>query len=109
MKIDMASLTLTEQASEPDLTQLLQQNGEIIAPIGVLEAARAIDAAAIDPTIKYIFMKPDMVSGGFGHIEEFRKALEEFRKSGKAIVSYIENQTNRGYYLASVSDKIYMT
>ena len=109
LKIDMASLTLTEQASEPDLTQLLQQNGEIIAPIGVLEAARAIDAAAIDPTIKYIFMKPDMVSGGFGHIEEFRKALEEFRKSGKAIVSYIENPTNGGYYLASVSDKIYMT
>lgn len=109
LKIDMASITLTEQSSEPDLTQLLQQDGEIITPIGVLDAARAIDAATIDPAIKYIFMKPDMVSGGFGQVEEFRKSLEEFRKSGKAIVSYIENPTNGGYYLASVSDKIYMT
>ena len=54
-------------------------------------------------------MTPDPASGGLAQIEEFRKALNNFRTSGKAIVSYIENPTNAGYYLASVSDKIYMT
>jgi protease-4 len=54
-------------------------------------------------------MKPDGVTGGFAQIEEFRKALADFRNSGKAIVSYIENPSNGSYYLASVSDKVYMT
>ena len=54
-------------------------------------------------------MKPDGVSGGTAQIEEFRKALVNFRESGKAIVSYIESPGNASYYLASVSDKIYMT
>ena len=42
-------------------------------------------------------------------MEELRSALKKFRSSGKAIVSYTENPGNGGYYLASVSDKIYMT
>ena len=46
---------------------------------------------------------------GVAHLEELRKALENFRMSGKAVVSYTENPTNGSYYLASVSDKIYMT
>ena len=50
-----------------------------------------------------------MATGGLAQIEEFRKALGNFRTSGKAIVSYIENPTNAGYYLASVADKVYMT
>ena len=54
-------------------------------------------------------MKPDAVAGGMAQIEELRTALKNFRASGKAIVSYIENPTNAGYYLASVSDRIYMT
>jgi protease-4 len=54
-------------------------------------------------------MKPDNVSGGLAQIEELRTALKNFRNSGKAIVSYIESPSNAGYYLASVSDKIYMT
>jgi protease-4 len=53
-------------------------------------------------------MKPDMAMGGTAHIEELRAALEDFRSCGKAIISYIETPTNSGYYLASVSDKIYM-
>jgi protease-4 len=47
--------------------------------------------------------------GGIAQIEEFRTALNNFRNSGKPIIAYIENPTNAGYYLASVSDKVYMT
>jgi protease-4 len=54
-------------------------------------------------------MKPDAAMGGSALIEELRSALENFRKSGKAVVSYIECPSNTGMYLASVSDKIYMT
>ena len=108
LKIDFTKMTLAEQTAEADPLAMLQGGGEI-TPVGIYSAINAINAAAQDPAIRYIYMKPDAASGGFAQIEEFRTALKNFRDSGKAIVSYIESPTNAGYYLASVSDKIYMT
>ena len=108
LQIDFSKMTLTEQTQEADPIAMLQSGGQV-ALVGIYSAINAINAAAQDPAIKYIYMKPDAVSGGTSQIEEFRTALQNFRDSGKAIVSFIENPTNAGYYLASVSDKIYMT
>ena len=108
LDIDFTSMTLAEQTSEADPLAILQGGGQV-TPVGIYSAINAINAAAQDPAIRYIYMKPDAVSGGTAQIEELRTALKNFRDSGKAIVSYIESPTNAGYYLASVSDKIYMT
>lgn len=109
LKIDMSELTLTEQTKEADPFASLQGDGKKISAIGIYNAIKAVNAAAADPAVKFIYMRPDAVTGGMAQIEEFRTALENFRTSGKAIISYIENPTNAGYYLASVSDKIFMT
>ena len=109
LKIDMSELTLTEQTKEADPFASLQGDGKTISAIGIYNAIKAVNAAAADPAVKFIYMRPDAVTGGMAQIEEFRTALENFRTSGKAIISYIENPTNAGYYLASVSDKIFMT
>ena len=108
LEIDFTEMTLAEQTTEADPLKMIQGSGEI-SPVGIYSAINAINAATEDPAIRYIFMKPDAASGGFAQIEELRTALKNFRDSGKAIVSYIESPTNAGYYLASVSDKIYMT
>ncbi len=108
LQIDMSTMTLAEQTSEADPFATLQ-GSQVMTPVGIYSAVRAVNAAAADPAVKFIYMKPDAAMGGIAQIEEFRKALQNFRASGKAIVSYIENPTNAGYYLASVSDKIYMT
>ena len=109
LTMDMSTVMLMEQTQEPDPMSMLQGNGMEISPLGIFSAIRAINIAAQDPAIKFIYMKPDGVMGGLAQIEELRTALKHFRESGKAVVSYIENPTNAGYYLASVSDKIYMT
>ena len=80
-----------------------------MTPLGIYSAINAVNAAAVDPAVKFIYMKPDGVSGGTAQIEEFRKALMNFRKSGKAVVSYIESPGNASYYLASVSDTVSYT
>ena len=108
LEIDFTGMSLAEQPTEADPLAMLQ-GGEQVTPVGIYSAINAINAAAQDPAIRYIYMKPDGVAGGTAQIEEFRTALKNFRDSGKAIVSYIESPTNAGYYLASVSDKIYMT
>lgn len=107
LKIDMGTFILTEQNAQADPLAALQNDN--LPPIGIWNAITAVNAAATDPDVKMIYLKPDMALGGLAEIEEFRQALINFRNSGKAVVSYMENPSNAGYYLASVSDKIYMT
>ena len=108
LQINMSDMTLSEQGQDADPLASLT-GGNAITSVGIYSAIQAINAAATDPAVKFIYMKPDGASAGIAQLEEFRTALENFRSSGKAIVSYIESPSNAGYYLASVSDEIYMT
>ena len=107
LSLDFSKFTVSEQTTEADPISQLQGNNTAV--VGIWSAIQAIDAAAADPAIKYMFMRPDMASGGIAEIEELRSAIENFRNSGKAVVSYMETPTNAGYYLASASDKIFMS
>lgn len=109
LKLDMSTFTLTEQSTESNPKDVIMGGGDMPANIGIWDAVKSINVAANDPGVKFIYMLPDKVTGGTAQIEEFRTALQNFRSSGKAVISYIENPTNAGYYLASVSDKIYIT
>ena len=109
LELDMTALVLAEQDQEADPFTTIKSGEQAPSTVGILKAVNAIKTAAEDPGVKFIYMKPDMVIGGTAHIEELRAALVDFRLSGKPIVSYIETPTNAGYYLASVSDKIYMS
>ena len=108
LQINMTSMTLAEQTAEADPFASLT-GGQTVTPLGIYSAINAINAAAQDPAVKFIYMKPDGAMAGTAQLEEFRNALKNFRNSGKAVISYIENPDNASYYLASVSDKIFMT
>lgn len=111
MVIDMSKINITEQSTpaSPDVMSLVTGGGSMMENIGLWKAVQAINKAAGDPAVKYIFVKPDGASGGLASLQEFRKSLANFRLSGKPVISYIETPTTASYYLASVSDKIYMT
>ena len=112
LDIDMAQFTLAEQTQEESFSPSVSLLGGVSTPtpsIGLWDAIQALEAAAADPSIKYVLLRPDMASGGVSSLEELRAALAEFRKSGKAVVAYTENPGNGSYYLASVADKIYMS
>lgn len=107
--IDMSKITLAEQAGEPDVMSMIQSGGQMTQSIGLWKAVQALNAAAADPSVKYIYLKADGASGGLAQLQEFRKSLAAFRKSGKAVISYIESPSTASYYLASVADKVFMT
>ena len=54
LKIDMSKVIIDEQSKETDPMAMIQSRGQSPATIGIWEAARALDAAANDPGIKYI-------------------------------------------------------
>ncbi len=76
--------------------------------ISVYSMVRAIEHAAEDPAIKFIYMTPEDpgMTMSMATAEEVRRALAKFRASGKPIVSYSTTLSGEGYYLASVADKV---
>ena len=106
LRIDKTCV-ISERASE-DVSIVALANRQNGSKIALLDAVRAIDAAAADPAIKFIYMNTDELNLSYANAEEFRAALKRFRDSGKAIVAYAENPTIPTYYLASVADKVIM-
>ena len=108
LDINMADINLAEQSTE-DMPAFAGSGMDTRATVGIWDAVKAIEAAAQDPAVKFIFLRPDGASAGTASLEEFRIALEEFRTSGKPIIAYMENPSTASVYLASVADKVYMT
>ena len=108
LAIDMSKVTIGEQSRDGSTLSML--GGEDSSTIGIWDAVQAVNTAATDPAVKYIYLRTDGSMSGISALEEFRAALADFRTySGKAIVSYIESPTSGSYWLASVADKVYMT
>lgn len=76
---------------------------------GLNDIIRSIKSAKEDSKVKGIYLNPSVIMSGVATIEEIRNALLDFKESGKFIISYSDNYTQGAYYLASVSDKIYLT
>lgn len=76
--------------------------------MGLNKILKAIEGAKEDPNIKGIFMEIDAVGAGAATIEEIRDALIDFKTSGKFIISYSDTYSQKAYYLATVSDKVYL-
>ena len=108
LAIDMSKVSIGEQSRDGSTLSML--GGESSSTIGIWDAVQAVNTAATDPAVKYIYLRTDGSMSGIAALEEFRAALADFRTySGKAIVSYIESPTSGSYWLASVADKVYMT
>ena len=77
---------------------------------GLNDILQNIDKAARDSKIKGILIENGLVSPGWATTEEIRNALGQFKESGKFIISYSDYvMMQEGYYLSTVSDKIYLS
>ena len=83
-------------------------NTDKVDMAGMNDILNNIDAAATDANIEGIFLDLSTIGTSTANIEEIRNRLISFKESGKFLISYAEAYTQSAYYLASVSDKIYM-
>ncbi|KUG09719.1 signal peptide peptidase SppA [Solirubrum puertoriconensis] len=95
---------ITERKQEAEFTPFGAGN----ASIGLVNLKEAIGRAKTDDDIRGILLNLDVVSGGMASLEEVRDALIDFKKSGKFVVAYHETGSEKGYYLSSVADEVYL-
>ena len=106
LKIDLANISDT-YVSNP-WTELGFDNGDGCQDLPLSYVIEAIDEAKNDDRIKGIYLNMMDPGCGYASVEALRGALEDFKQTGKFIVSYSDLYSLKGYYLASVADQLYV-
>lgn len=75
---------------------------------GLNTTLKAIEKAKTDSHIKGIYLKSNGNLGGLAFAQELRKALEDFKTSGKFILAYNNEISQLDYYLQTVADQVYI-
>ncbi|MGB5172838.1 MAG: signal peptide peptidase SppA [Eudoraea sp.] len=68
----------------------------------------AIKVAKEDDKIKGISISNNFLSAGYSTAQAIRKALENFKESGKFVFAYGDFYSQKDYYLASVADSVFI-
>lgn len=83
--------------------------GDGVPEVQLRDMLRAIEAAANDPRIDRIVLRPDTLLGaGFASLREVGAALQRFRETGKEVIAYADFMEQRQYYLAAFADEVYL-
>lgn len=95
--------TLEEQSVEDPLGELL---GSDDTSLGLNQLLAAVKRAKENKKIKGIFLEGGALAADPASLQELRRALNDFKKSGKFIISYADDYTQGAYYLCSVADRV---
>ena len=76
--------------------------------IQLIDLVTAIDLAKTNDKIKGIHLRSDYLVAGWVQTKTLRDALLSFKDSGKFVSAYADFFTQKGYYLASVADSIFI-
>lgn len=99
---------VNDRSSDNPFAHINFTRPDVSTQLGLNDIIGCLQKAKNDKNVKGIYLELTDIPSGQATIEEIRNALIDFKKSGKFIVSYAEVFTQKSYYLASVSDKIYL-
>ncbi|MDR1380243.1 MAG: signal peptide peptidase SppA [Tannerella sp.] len=96
--------SLTDMSRENPFGSLLGSE----PALSLKDVLSAIEKAKENDRIEGIYLDAANLSTGTASVDAIRRALTDFRESGKFVVAYADNYTQRCYYLSSVADKVFL-
>src|SRR5665647_399802 len=106
-EIDLEGTLVDRSQDDPFSAAFAEAMGQSVQKsIGLDDVLANIEKAKNDDNIVGIYLKGGSLNGGFASLKEIRNALIDFKKSGKFVVSYADNYSQKDYYLVSVANKI---
>lgn len=82
--------------------------GETQKPLSLKTLLESIQKAKENNNINGIYLEAGSLSTGTANRQAIRRALIDFKESGKFVVAYADNYTQGNYYLCSVADKVFL-
>ena len=108
LHLSLDNVVIVEQGVDDQLELPAFAGFASVPTIGLNQVKKAILTAKADDNIRGIYLQAGNVMAGQSMLSEIRDVLQDFRSSGKFIVSYSEVLTESGYYLSSVADEVYL-
>ena len=101
---------LVEQFSGSAREQLMAQvQGQAQKQTRLRDVLRALEAAAKDDKISAVALRLDDFNGaGLASLHEVAAGLARFKTSGKPLLAYGDNYSQRSYFLAAQANEIYL-
>ena len=96
------------EKSQDYTLNLNSQSNPLSEKMGVHELCDRIRSISTNDTVKALFIRISNWQASLAVSHELRKALEEFKKTGKKIWTYADAYNQNAYYLASVSNSVAM-
>ena len=113
--------TVLELRLQGEIVEHLSKDDELIANFAfpgqedviniqsLADIRKSLHSAANAPEIKGVYVRADMFTAGYSTLREIRYYLQDFKeRSGKFVVAYADNYSQKAYYVASVADKVYL-
>lgn len=96
----------TEKSTDLDIASLMY--GNIERPQTLSTLLRAIEEGGKNDDIEAMYIECGGVSAGGATLYSLRRAIAEFKKTGKKVYSYSDSYSQGDYYIASVADSIFL-
>ncbi|WP_291726399.1 signal peptide peptidase SppA [Bernardetia sp.] len=99
---------IAEYAKDDPFADLAAELQGSPTPLSLVNIKAALKKAKTDDNIKGIYLEITDVPVGFAMLEELHAALVDFKTSNKFIYAYSKYYGEKGYYLASTADEVYL-
>lgn len=97
--------SLSDNTEENPLAMLM---GETDKALSLKDILSTIQTAKENKNISGIYIEAKSLSAGSASLEAIRRALTDFKESGKFVIAYSDNYSQGCYYLCSVADKVFL-
>lgn len=105
LQLDLDLPVMDNVASTQEFEKALGLENDVLKFTNVIAA---IEKASKDDNIKGIDLQSQFPSMGWSQAQSIRKALNDFKAEGKFVYAFGDYYSQKGYYLASVSDSIFL-
>ncbi len=110
LKIELKGI-LSDYGQEDPFTEIINELSGMdqASGIGLDEILAAIEKAKNNESICGIYIESSSLQCGIASAQEIRKALSDFKESGKFVYAYANELFNqKEYYICSVADSIFL-
>ena len=77
--------------------------------VGLNKIITSINKAKLDPRIKGVTIEVGNLGAGISQLSSIRDAVLDFKKSGKFVMAYSDSYDQKGYFLSSAADSVFVS
>ncbi len=108
LKVELDYPMAERAEKEKPFQRIMRKFNDQKQKVAYRNVLKSIRKASDDEKIEGILMETSSVPNSFAKLEEVRESLSNFKDSGKFVYSYSNILTQKGLYISSVADSVFL-